>query len=115
MENRCGNRSGPGLRNSADYIKSVEQRDSLTLGTLDHFSHFKLVGAGKQAPFRGNPKPILSDPVFLLPVTVFRTQGSHRSAGFPHLGIFNFIQLFLELLPVVGRAVDVQDPAGFRP
>jgi len=37
-------------------IKSVERSDALTLGTLDHFSHFKLIVFGLQAPSRGNPK-----------------------------------------------------------
>jgi len=26
-------------------------------GTLDHFSHFKLIGLGNQAPSKGKPKP----------------------------------------------------------
>jgi hypothetical protein len=33
---------GPGLRNSANYLKSAEQSDSITLGTLAHFRHFQL-------------------------------------------------------------------------
>jgi hypothetical protein len=28
------------LRNFSNYIKSVEQSDSITLGTLAHFRHF---------------------------------------------------------------------------
>ena len=34
------------LRYSANQIKPVERSDSTTLGTLDHFSHFTLIGLG---------------------------------------------------------------------
>ena len=35
------------------YIKSAEQSDSGTLGTLDHFSHFTLIGFVINSPFQG--------------------------------------------------------------
>ncbi len=41
------------LRNSANYIKSAEQSDSITLGTLAHFRHFELVQFAGNQPLSG--------------------------------------------------------------